>query len=63
MRDDDTGAPTEPVATEDSAAGEPVRRQRLSISARATLLMGLSMGTIVAVTAVLPAASSSTSKP
>lgn len=63
MRDNHTGAPTEPVPTEDSAAGVPVKRQRLSISSRASLLMGLSMGTIVAVTAVLPAASASTSKP
>jgi len=51
----------EPPETDetDGAAGQPVRRQRLTVGARATLLMGMSMGVIAAVS-VLPGFASRT---
>ena len=58
----DIGEPREPDEA-DGAAGKPVRRQRLTVGARATLLMGMSMGVIAAVTVLPGAASRSVSSP
>jgi hypothetical protein len=63
MQDDHkTCEPAEPDEGE-SPAGEPIRRQRLTIGARATLLLGLSMGAIAAVSVVSPVFSRTVSKP
>lgn len=56
----DIGEPREPDSADGRAAGEPIQRRRLTIGARATLLMGMSIGAFVAITAVLPAAPSET---
>jgi hypothetical protein len=59
----DMGEAREQDETEGGAAGVPIVRRRLTIGARATLLMGLGMGTIAAAAALSAALSRTVSSP